>query len=539
MLVEARRFALAIAAVITESNANAKDHDELGGLPRAPQSSERAAQILLSEWGIAGAEDCAHMLAWLFEQGHSKQYAEVERVASNLPAGTDARNVYLNSEDAKSGRPPAWTEFHQKLEVVLDYRDRVRDRRLLAWDMARLVAVAGWSARGGFLEEDEAWIWIMRAARRVQAAYASWRELGEHYVLGLAYWRPDRVGDAPAIVERLLANEKSPWRTLDWKTDLSNERGGNDEQRVFIKVSKCHACGAWKQSPSKTAYVYCDFCAALIDWDFNTAMTTKGSAMPGPKYEALNDELAPELEAARRENDRARYAALQARIYDAYVTACPAAVPPRTNDPAYRARFVAYTVNAMVEQAFDVDCQWLTREMEKATSRLVWEHDDPAKPRASSTSFWELFSAVKALADWALVLAVKSGHVKSHPDGAPPELLARMGMSMFAQGWIPYLSPADAERLLDAARLRGDYHEVPLPKTEARHCGVCGGSLHVVQGALRVVCEACGHCVDVGAIEVACAHCGGPCSIPSGSAHFPCPYCKCDVQAVRIPRPLV
>src|SRR5438874_4906057 len=97
---------------------HAAGHVDLGGWPRTAESAERAARLLHDSWGVATAEDCAHTLAWLDEQGHSRQYADIERIAADLPPGTDAKSVYLSPEDAKSGQPPVWTEFHQKLEIV-------------------------------------------------------------------------------------------------------------------------------------------------------------------------------------------------------------------------------------------------------------------------------------------------------------------------------------------------------------------------------------------------------------------------------------
>src|SRR5439155_3150792 len=40
----------------------------------------------------------------------------------------------------------------------------------------------------GFLSEDEAWGRIMPMARAIQAAFPSWSELGEDYLVGREYW---------------------------------------------------------------------------------------------------------------------------------------------------------------------------------------------------------------------------------------------------------------------------------------------------------------------------------------------------------------
>ncbi len=46
----------------------------------------------------------------------------------------------------------------------------------------------------------------------------------------------------------------------------------------FVKQVSCPACGAPKRLPSKTAYLYCDHCGALVDYDFRLA---RGQCWPG------------------------------------------------------------------------------------------------------------------------------------------------------------------------------------------------------------------------------------------------------------------
>jgi hypothetical protein len=39
----------------------------------------------------------------------------------------------------------------------------------------------------------------------------------------------------------------------------------------FVKQVECSRCGAPKRLPSRTAYLYCDHCGALVDYDFRLA----------------------------------------------------------------------------------------------------------------------------------------------------------------------------------------------------------------------------------------------------------------------------
>ena len=52
----------------------------------------------------------------------------------------------------------------------------------------------------------------------------------------------------------------------------------------FVKRCTCVVCGAPKKLPTVTAYVYCDYCASLVDFDLRRA--GEGDTAPGPQYAA-------------------------------------------------------------------------------------------------------------------------------------------------------------------------------------------------------------------------------------------------------------
>src|SRR5580700_3522006 len=55
-------------------------------------------------------------------------------------------------------------------------------------------------------------------------------------------------------------------------------------QPGFVKRCTCVVCGAPKKLPTVTAYVYCDYCASLIDYDLRRAC--EGDTAPEPAYAA-------------------------------------------------------------------------------------------------------------------------------------------------------------------------------------------------------------------------------------------------------------
>jgi len=530
-LSPAQRWALAPSAILARLN---RANPFLLGHAAPGDVSRKTAQRILSEWwGIEDREELEQTMRWLDTEGHSEEWRRLASLLEQVPPGTRAADIHLSAESAASGEPPVCTEVHARLDLILRFREAVGSRALLAWDLGRLSALAGWGFLAGYLSEDDAWRWALDAARRLQKLYTSWLDYGKHYVLGLCFWRPgggDENQETERLVEAIVAEADGPW-SLAWDTPLS---GDEHPEATLVKRTRCHVCGAPKVARTPTAYVYCDFCAAFIDWDFQRAVSDPRSKLPGPLYEALLAEVGPELRAALKEPHRERYRSLQKQIFGAYVEACPAACPPRVKDPVYREAYVSYEADLAVARDVDPEVRRLSAELDVQTRRLAGlPTDPPGKMRVESASFWRLFEAYAAQTRAVFELVEREQLLTQHPDRPPLELLQRQGFSALVQGWLPFLAPADAEALLDRTGLRGEYVAAPTPTTERRHCGGCGGELSVVEGARKVLCDHCGKVMDVARGELPCTGCGAPVCVPFETSLFACPYCATELRAMR------
>lgn len=119
-----------------------------------------------------------------------------------------------------------------------------------------------------------------------------------------------------------------------------------------VRITKCHACGGMKQLPSPTAYVYCDFCGALADWDFACACSA-GNALPGPAYEALARQMAPAMNQAKLYRDTASLKGLYTQLFARHIELCPSSYSPRIRSPDYRARYLDYYSDMMIVRDLD------------------------------------------------------------------------------------------------------------------------------------------------------------------------------------------
>jgi LSD1 subclass zinc finger protein len=503
MATPQQRWALALAGVLTELNRGF--HHELGSWGSGEHTVGWCRNVLSKFWSITDTASFRSATDWLWTAGHS---AEVREVLATLPAD------------------PA--EDDEKQSLARANRKLLDGPALLAWDMGRYVAVVGWGKWAGFVSEPEAWRMIHLAAMQVQPAFKSWREYGRHYEFGRYWWSQEDDKRCEDILVKLTTDPQSPWKQLDWNLPLGPPP--DLPRKARIKRTQCHNCGAPKQLPPKTGWVYCDCCGSLIDWDFRKACEG-GSALPGPAYEVIARRVGPQLDAARVAKDAARALTLERELYQCWVEACPKAVPPRCGETSYRAAYVEYLAKANAATDMDTEFQLLGTAVAGATKGIRFE-GNPLKPKVRGAAFWPLYNAVKQQLARGAVVYEESGVYALHPDEAPPDLQQRLSWSMFVQGWVPMLEDVDADKLLAETGLSGEYDELPDIHATTRHCGGCGGEIQVVPGATCVVCEACGHKVDVGTAEIKCVQCAGLISFPHGAERVKCPFCEAMVRRV-------
>jgi hypothetical protein len=310
---------------------------------------------------------------------------------------------------------------------------------------------------------------------------------------------------------------------------------GAPKRTKHVKVSTCSACGGAPTRPPKTAYVYCEYCGQLMDWDFQAAMADRRSKKPGPVYEGLVRAKASKLEEARAAGDVATYTEIQRELFDKFAELCPAALSPRIGDPVYRKHWLDWTAKSQALQDIDPSTQKTFADQQSATARLVWDRSNPFQPKVQADSFWQLLDAVIAHQHAVSDLVVREGLLESHPDQLSEEILRQMGLSAMVQGWMQYLPPSEHDPLLKKTGLDGTWIEPPEVDLTHGACPSCSAPLDVHPDAKRVVCESCGHTVAVGGGELPCNGCGAPIVIPgpeSGESGVSCN--KCDLYVARI-----
>ena len=302
-------------------------------------------------------------------------------------------------------------------------------------------------------------------------------------------------------------------------------------QQGFVKRCSCAVCGAPKKLPTVTAYVYCDYCASLIDYDLRRAC--EGDTTPGPAYAATVNATQAASRAAAAAGDRDAYRDLQRKVYQAYVENVPMAVSHRaTNDPSYRAAYVSFMAEFALARAFDPAAQALEAEMKQHVMGIRYD-GGMMSPTAAPDSFWPVADTLEKQIGNSQALYRSAGLGELDPDHAE-HLTGKFAWSAFCQGWLGMLPADAAEQLLDRAGLKNEYVPIEPHDGQPRHCGGCGGEFTALPGAKAVICDGCGRTMDLASAEIPCASCGATMTLPAGADGVACPFCQSQVERAGI-----
>lgn len=300
----------------------------------------------------------------------------------------------------------------------------------------------------------------------------------------------------------------------------------------FIKRISCSQCGAPKSLPSATAYIYCDFCGSLMDYDFRIANADTNAGLTNTVFHRLIAAVQVPMAQAKARGDRDAYRELYRQVFSQWVQECPLAVSPRAKkDVAFRDLLVAYLAESAVTKDLDPRQAPLDARMAELVASLQ-RIPTPGGAWMVAGGFWPYAELFKQQMIMTYDLLHKLGVDAMDPDHAPPAVALRMEYSTFCQGWLPHLSPSDGERLLKLYGLDAEYVEFKPQETNYHQCGACGADLHTLPGARRVVCESCGYTLDIGGAAIPCGKCGALLSFPVSVNQLLCPYCNTDTHRV-------
>jgi hypothetical protein len=156
----------------------------------------------------------------------SSMYSRVDRRADDSLAGNSA----WTKQSAWNMLAGAWgikgvtiaakrDKAREVLGWLRDEGDRAESegRDFVAWDAARLVNVARRCVHAGFLEEPEAWDWVLAGGRLAAPAFDGWRSYAGAFLRAREVWAGGSDAGVTEAVNALLTEPESIWNTTPWQ----------------------------------------------------------------------------------------------------------------------------------------------------------------------------------------------------------------------------------------------------------------------------------------------------------------------------------
>lgn len=172
-------------------------------------------------WGITDRKSALEVINWLKKEGHREQF--------NL----SRHYLFIKTEEYKGNYQKTKKEILSKLsfeevdresfllDFIWQHKDDLENKSLLAWDYMRLNSIARWCYTLELISEQEAWETMLYSSINLQKNYSSWKELGEHYLLGRTFWIGNtNHTDAQNSIFWLKNYSGSPWKKIPWSLEL-------------------------------------------------------------------------------------------------------------------------------------------------------------------------------------------------------------------------------------------------------------------------------------------------------------------------------
>lgn len=261
----------------------------------------------------------------------------------------------------------------------------------------------------------------------------------------------------------------------------------------------------------------CDFCGGFTDIDFAIGIETwNEDAMTTFGYQAKKIALTVAMQQSVVRGDREENARLQREFWDMYYKTFPAYLPPTIDNDSKYQLYLEVCVTSSVDSSFDPKWQSYGVEQQRLQGLVTFGNVN-GKNVAETTSFFRLAEFFVSITKEGMRAFYEDERFAIMHELLPMPVHLKMKTSMFVQAWLPYLSDADADRLLKMLEFSNDYEDIEQPNGTTIECHHCKFQLFAPEGSLKVFCEHCRRTTLVRS-RFFCSSCGSPNDVPNDPA---------------------
>ncbi len=280
---------------------------------------------------------------------------------------------------------------------------------------------------------------------------------------------------------------------------------------------RCPGCGAHKICRPRTAYIYCDYCGRLFDYDWGYVEGGVSWSELGELFGLLTHAIREPLRECRERRDWDGYRTLWSWAYGTDMEVLPRSWSPRIGDRTYREAMVAWSVETCVLRNTIRALQRARDQLRGAIWQLAEDRSDDAPSRR--------FEAHRRCFEAEIEVYEEHDLLNSHPDGLDASGYRRINLATQLRTLLPGVLGEARARLIENSGLAREVIVLPPRALQRSTCGRCDGPLLVADGAKRTLCEACGQVLQANQRNFPCPDCGAPVLV-AGERSVQCAYCR-------------
>ncbi len=314
---------------------------------------------------------------------------------------------------------------------------------------------------------------------------------------------------------------------------------------MIVRKLKCKMCGANKVNEVSTGYMYCDYCASFMGYDFEkveeesvnifdyTYFQKHGQWPPG--VQEYMDTLQV-LGAAITASDGAQYNEAALKMQELEMTLFPKRFSPKVKQAEYRNRFLTYYRAYLEDRMKDNFFEEQKATQEKFTAlqsgvttkmvdyKPVWVYDEKLEIYFDEVKAFCMESAEK-------IMAYPS--VSLYPETTDDTTID----TIFKQSINAYTSILDKEgfsKVIEYLGMKTEYIEIADVATTDQDCFGCGAHIKVPEGSKKMVCEYCGGTNNIEQGGINCLNCSTTFLPDESTDKNSCPACGAIVRVMNL-----
>jgi len=313
---------------------------------------------------------------------------------------------------------------------------------------------------------------------------------------------------------------------------------------MLVRKLKCQTCGAPKVNDVVTGFIYCDYCAHFMGYDFKkmgeeatdvfdyTYFAEHGKWPDNvQKYMDIGQQMGP----AMAEENAEDFIRLSVEMHELEMDLFPDRFAPKMKIANYRQDYMAFFQKFTEDRVHDgffaknkVIHEKLTALAANITQVMVdhkpnWQYDENLEAYFDCVSAYGKKSSEEAMEYPSMAL---------YPEKVDASYADLMQKQMI-NGFTTLLDGETFKKVMIYLGLQDEYEDLAPPATDIQNCGGCGSDINVPEGAEKMVCEFCGNLNLVKSGNISCMNCGGEMTPDDAQVKNECSYCGSQNKIVQ------